>query len=78
MLPLSGFFFKFRYTLMQISVLPLQRLDFVTPEKRTDTFGNVGRSCCGCTFQLLGLYLFLSLTEFFPCRFFMFLQSFIG
>ena len=43
---------------MQGGVLPLQRLDLVTTEKITDTFGDVG-GCGGlCLFQLLGLYLF--------------------
>ena len=59
---------------MQGGILPLQRLDLVTAEKRTYTLGNVG-GCDGCcTFQLLGLYLFLGLAEFFFCRFFPLLQ----
>ena len=46
------------YLPMQGGVLPLQRLDLVTTEKRTETLGNVG--VCGgcCPFQLLGLYFF--------------------
>ena len=46
------------YLPMQGGVLPLQCLDLVAPEKRTDTLGDVG-GCGGCRpFQLLGLYLF--------------------
>ena len=58
------------YRLMQYGVFPLQSLDLVTSEKRTDTFGYVGGGCCGSPFQFLGLYLFLGSPEFFLCRFF--------
>ena len=46
------------YLPVQGGVLPLQRLDLVTAEKRTDTFGDVGGCGGRCPFQLLGLYLF--------------------
>ena len=59
---------------MQILVLPLQRLDLVAAEKRTDTLGYVGRCGRGCAFQFLSLHLFLGLAEFLPCRFFPLLQ----
>ena len=46
------------YLPMQGGVLPFQRLDLVTAEKRTDALGDVG-GCGGCRpFQLLGLYFF--------------------
>ena len=57
---LQGFdgFLVVGYLPMQGSVLPLQRLDLVTAEKRTNALGYVG-SCGGCRpFQLLGLYFF--------------------
>ena len=73
-LPLSGFLFKFRYTFLQIPVLPLQRFDLVAAEKRTHTLGYVGRYGRGCAFQFLGLHLFLGLPEFFFCRLFPLLQ----
>ena len=52
---LQGFdgFLVVGYLPMQGGVLPFQRLDLVTAEKRTDTLGDVG-SCGGCRpFQLL-------------------------
>ena len=46
------------YLPLQGGVLPFQRLDLVTAEKRTDARDDVGRSG-GCRpFQLLGLYFF--------------------
>ena len=57
---LQGFdgFLVVGYLLMQGGVLPFQRLDLVTAEKRTDALGDVG-GCGGCRpFQLLGLYFF--------------------
>ena len=59
---------------MQGGVLPLQRPDLITAEKRTDTLGDVG--CCGgrLPFQLLGLYLFFLPFEFLLRRFFLTLQ----
>ena len=59
---------------MQGGVLPFQRLDLVTTEKRTDTLGDVG-GCGGCRpFQFLGLYLFFRPFEFLLRRFFLSLQ----
>jgi len=46
------------YLPTQGGILPLQRLDLVTAEKRTDALGDVGGCGRGCPFQLLGLYLF--------------------
>lgn len=56
---LQGFyrFFVGGYLTVQCGVFPLQCLDFVTSEKRTDTFRYVGDCGCGCTFQLLDLNL---------------------
>ena len=62
------------YLPMQGGVLPLQRLDLVAPEKRTDTLGDVGGCGRGCPFQPFGLYLFFRPFKLFPCRFFPFLQ----
>ena len=61
--------FKFKDTVLQDGILSFQCLDLVTPEKRTDTFRNVSGYARGCTFQLLGLHLFLGLPEFLLCRF---------
>ncbi len=48
------------YLPMQAGVLPLQHLDLVTAEKRTDTLGDVG-GCDGCRpFQLLDLCFFFA------------------
>lgn len=44
--------------LMQGGVLPLQRLDLVAAEKRTDTLGNVDGCGSCCPYQLLGQYFF--------------------
>lgn len=48
------------YLPMQGGVLPLQCLDLVAPEKRTDTLGDVGGCGRGCPFQPFGLYLFFA------------------
>ena len=62
------------YLPMQGGVLPLQRLDLVTAEKRTDALGDVG-GCGGCCpFQLIGLYFFFRPFEFLLRRFFLTLQ----
>lgn len=45
----NGFLVGGNY-LMQCSVLPLQSLDLITSEKRTDTFRYVGGCGRGCTF----------------------------
>ena len=60
---LNGFLMGGNFPI-QGGVLPFQSLDLVAPEKRTDTFSYVGRCGGGCTFQFLGLYLFLGLSEF--------------
>ena len=67
--PLSGFFFKLKYTLMQIPVPPLQCPDFIAAEKRADTLGDVGSCGCCRTFQLFSLYLPFRPSEFLLCRF---------
>lgn len=49
-------------------------LDVVAPEKRHNTFSNVG-GCYDCHFfQLLGLYLFFRPVNFLLCCLFLFLQ----
>lgn len=58
--PLSGFLFKFKYAVLQILVPAFQRFLLSTSEKRTHTFGYVGRCGSGCAFQFLGLYFFLA------------------
>ncbi len=51
------------YLPMQGGVLPLQRLDLVAPEKRTDTLSDVGGCGCGSPFQPFGLYFFFARTS---------------
>ena len=62
--PLSGFVFKFKYAVLQVLVPAFQRFHLSTSEKRTHTFGYVGRCGSGCAFQFLGLYFFLGSFEF--------------
>ena len=67
-------FFVCGYLPMQGGVLPLQSLDLVAPEKRTDTLGDVGGCGRGCPFQPFGLYLFFRPFKLFPCSLFTFQQ----
>ena len=75
--PLSGFLFKFKYAVLQILVPAFQRLLLSTSEKRTHTFGYVGRCGSGCAFQFLGLYFFLGSFEFLFGFGFLFLLPFV-
>ena len=75
--PLSGFLFKFKYAVLQILVPAFQRFLLSTSEKRTYTFGYVGRCGSGCAFQFLGLYFFLGSFEFLFGFGFLFLQPFV-
>jgi hypothetical protein len=74
---LFSFIFKFGNADLQGCIFPLQRLDLVTAEKRTHTFGYVGRCGSGCAFQFLGLYFFLGSFEFLFGFGFLFLQPFV-
>ena len=49
--PLSGFLFKFKYAVLQILVPAFQRFLLSTSEKRTHTFGYVGRCGSSCPFS---------------------------
>ena len=71
-----GFIFKFRNAVLQGCIFPFQCLDLVTSEKRTYTFGYISGCCRGCTFQFLGLHLFLGPPEFFLYRFLAVLKLF--
>ena len=75
--PLSGFVFKFKYAVLQVLVPAFQRFHLSTSEKRTHTFGYVGRCGSGCAFQFLGLYFFLGSFEFLLGFGFLFLQPFV-
>ena len=75
--PLSGILFKFKDTVLQDDILPFQCLNLVISEKRTHTFGYVGRCGSGCAFQFLGLYFFLGSFEFLLGFGFLFLQPFV-
>ena len=75
--PLSGFVFKFKYAVLQVLVPAFQRFHLSTSEKRTHTFGYVGRCGSGWALQFLGLYFFLGSFEFLLGFGFLFLQPFV-
>lgn len=74
---LLGILFKFKDTVLQDDILPFQCLNLVISEKRTHTFGYVGRCGSGCAFQFLGPYFFLGSFEFLLGFGFLFLQPFV-